>query len=257
MELTKPFRGTIIAAILAVALLGAYLVLRPAAAGKDTSLERVRDQGELIIGLDPSYPPFEVINGEGQLDGFDVDLSREIARRLGVKARFVPIDFGGLFDALLVGKFDLILGGVSPFPEYERTVAFSAPYFDAGLVLLLQPGATGSVVGIETGSDADLSLPMLRTTLPENQFAQFDDQGEIRQRLAQGTLRGAIVDAVTGTEWSRQIPGLQLRPGRLTSQPFVLGLRKNDQELRQAIDEILAALRANGEIDALVKKWLK
>lgn len=210
-----------------------------------------------MVGLDPSYPPFEVVNGAGQFDGFDVELLEGIARRLGVTAQFVPIDFGSIFDALLVGKVDVIVGGISPYPEDDQTVAYSAAYFDAGLVLLLDPTASGQSVGIETGSDADLSLPTLRADLPAYRFEQFDDQEEIQQRLRQKTLRGAVVDAVTGTEWARQIPGLRLRSARLTNQPLVIGLRKDDNALRTAINTALAAMQGDGEIDTLSEKWLQ
>ena len=66
----------------------------------------------MTVGLDPSYAPFEVVDGQGNLDGFDVDLTRAVAERLGVKASLVSIDFGGIYDALEVGKFDVIILGL-------------------------------------------------------------------------------------------------------------------------------------------------
>src|SRR6266849_3058971 len=110
-------------------LVGAILVLRSARAS-DLSLSRVKRAGFVVVGLDPSYPPFEVVNGEGQLDGYDVELSRELARRLGVHARLVAIDFGGIYDALDVGKFDVIVGGVTPLPGDDQNVRYTHPYYD-------------------------------------------------------------------------------------------------------------------------------
>src|SRR5579859_1532277 len=80
----------------------------------DRSLEKVRQAGVMVVGLDPSYPPFESIGADGKLVGFDVELTRAIATRLELKASLVTMDFGGIFDALEVGKVDLIIGGVSP-----------------------------------------------------------------------------------------------------------------------------------------------
>ncbi|HEX5418301.1 MAG TPA: ABC transporter substrate-binding protein [Chloroflexota bacterium] len=244
--------------VLIIGVAGAtYLIRGRAKIGPDGSLERVTKRGTLIVGLDPSYAPFEVVNGQGQLDGYDVELSRELARRLGVKAQFVTVDFGSLFDTLTVDKVDTIVGGVSPFPEYAKTTTYSDPYFDAGQILVIQPAAPGSLLGIESGSDADLAQDELRKALPSYTFQQFDDQDQMRQQLADKKLRAAIVDAVTGTEWSRQIPGLQLRPARLTNTPFVYAFRRNDNLLRVTVDKALAAMARDGFIAQLNEKWLK
>src|SRR5438128_1557944 len=116
-------------------LAGVALLLIPQTV-VDLSHVRVQRAGELVVGLDPSYPPFEVVNGQGQVDGYDVDLTRELARRLGVQARLVAIDFGGIYDALDVEKCDVIVGGVAPLPEYDTAVYYTQPYYDDGLVVV-------------------------------------------------------------------------------------------------------------------------
>ena len=211
----------------------------------------------LIVGLDPSYPPFEVVNGQGQLDGYDVELADELARRLGVKARLVSIDFGGIYDALEVGKLDVILGGVSPDPEYQDRIVYSRPYFDDGQVLVMSRDAAGSTIGIESGSDADLALDHVRAQLTAYQFAQFDDQDEIRAAMGRQSVRGAIVDAVTATMWARQIPGVVVQPPRLTSVPYVVAARRGDQKLLAAVDDALQAMIDDGLTGRLGQKWLQ
>lgn len=250
--------GIIALAVVVISLIAAvYLVRGGSYTVHDTSLERVTERGALLVGLDPSYAPFEVVNGQGQLDGYDVELSRELARRLGVKAQFVTMDFGSLFDALDVDKVDTIVGGVSPFPEYAKTTNYSKAYFDAGQVLVVQPAAPGTTLGIESGSDADLAQDDLKKALASYTFQQFDDQDQMRQLLADKKLHAAVVDAVTGTEWSRQIPGLELQTRRLTSTPFVYGFRHNDNVLRVAVDNALAGMARDGFIARLGTKWLK
>jgi polar amino acid transport system substrate-binding protein len=223
----------------------------------DLSLQRVQDAGVLIVGLDPSYPPFEVVNGQGQLDGYDVELANELARRLGVKARLVSIDFGGIVDALTVGKLDVILGGVSPDAEYLDRIAYSQPYYDDGQVLVLSREATGNTIGVESGSDADLALDQLRPQLTAYQFAQYDDQDRIRAALGRQEVRGAIVDAVTAAAWAGQIPGVVVEPRRLTSVPYTVAARRGDRKLLAAVDEALRATIGDGINGRLGQKWLK
>jgi polar amino acid transport system substrate-binding protein len=245
------------ALLVVLALIGfvVYELTRPPA--PDLSLQRVLDAGELVVGIDPSYPPFEVVNGNGDLDGFDVDFAREVGRRLGVNVRFVAVDFGSIFDALEVRKFDAIIGGVSPLPEYQKQIAWSRTYFDDGLVLVVSDRASGNVVGIESGSDADLDLDHLRATLKDYRFQQFDDQDQIRESLGKGLLRGTVVDAATGIVWSRQVAGLGVVPTRLTSAPYVVATRTDEGALLQAISRQIEVLRGSGYVTSLEQKWLK
>jgi len=245
--------------VLAIAIGGVVAVLhaRRPVSGPDRSLQRVEKAGVLVVGLDPSYPPFENVDKQGHLVGLDVDLARELAQRIGVRAEFVSIDFGSIIDALEVGKFDIILGGVGPFPEYSKQLSYTTPYFDDGLVLIRNPRATSTVVGIESGSDADMDQEVLRPKLSGYQFQQFDDQDQIRAELAQAKIAGAIVDAVTADQWAAAVPGLVVDPTRLVSSPFVIAMRKQDQALFTVLDSELKAMLIRHDLNALEQHWLR
>src|SRR5438876_2475683 len=114
---------------------------RPAAAGNALAL--IRQRGEVVIGTDATYPPFEEKVGDG-FRGFDIDLGNAIARELGsgVKARWVNISFDGIFAALLSTKFDLIISGVTITPERQKQMAFSDPYYHSGQIIAVRKGDT-------------------------------------------------------------------------------------------------------------------
>lgn len=239
---------------LIVVALAWYVRGRPSSA--DLSLERVRQAGVLVVGVDPSYPPFEADDGHGHLVGFDIDLATEVAHQMGVEVRFVTIDFGSIVDALEVGQFDAIIGGVSPFPEYARELAYSNPYFDDGLVLVTHRSAASMLLGVESGSDADLNQQQLRAALPGYQWQQFDDQDEIHLALTRGQIGAAIVDAVTASRWVQGSSVLVARPSHLTSAPFVIAVRRSDQKLLAALNARIDALRTSGEVSRLEQRWL-
>lgn len=242
---------------LIVILLVALRSVRAQPGARDLSLKRVRQAHQLVVGLDPSYPPFEVVNGKGQLDGFDVELARELGRRLDVDVRFVAVDFGGIYDALEAHQFDVVIGGITPAPEYLKILDFSRPYYDDGLVLVLNRQAKSHDIGIESGSDADLALDQLTPGLTRYRIQHFDDQDQIRARLSEGQVRGTIVDAATGAAWARQIPNVVVQPTRLTSNPYVIAARRDDASLLRAIDGALAQLDRSGDVARLEAKWLK
>src|SRR5438067_7119991 len=109
----------------------------PAAAGNALAL--IRQRGEVVIGTDATYPPFEEKVGDG-FQGFDIDLGNAIARELGpgVKARWVNISFDGIFAALLSGKFDMVMSGVTITAERQKQMAFSDPYYNSGQIIAVR-----------------------------------------------------------------------------------------------------------------------
>jgi ABC-type amino acid transport substrate-binding protein len=242
----------VVAVTLALAILLSRITTPP-----DRSLDRVQQSGDLVIGVDPSYPPFEVVNGAGQLAGFDIEMLTELATRLGVKARFVSIDFGGIYDALGVAKFDLIVGGVSPSSDNDLQLGYTRSYYDDGLVLVAGSAALGTVLGIESGADADLDLPQLRDKLSGYTFRHFDDQDQIRLALEGQLLRGAIVDRVTASQWVEATPSLTISSAGLTSVPYVIVGRRGDQKLIEAVDRTLKTMLDDGFIAALDRKWIQ
>jgi polar amino acid transport system substrate-binding protein len=257
-----PFRpgrlSTISLLVVALALIaaGVYLVLN-AQPPRDLSLERVRKAGVLLVGLDPSYPPFEVVDGQGNLAGYDVDLTRELTRRMGVRPQPVAIDFGGIFDALQVGRIDVIIGGVSPDPDSQPLVRYTSAYFDDGLVTIVNRDAPGSTYGIESGSDADIQLDRLAPLLPGATFQHFDDQDQIHDAAIAEKLHGAIVDAVTARVWAAQSPKLTVGTMMLSSTPFVIAGRSSDKALLDEVDRVLRSMVADGFVAKLDVTWLK
>jgi len=104
----------------------------------DKTLERVRATGELRVGLDASFPPFESLDAEGNVLGFDADLAHAIAARLGAEPVFVNVGFDGLYDALWAGRVDVIISGLPYDPRRTQDVNYSTPYFNAGQVLVVR-----------------------------------------------------------------------------------------------------------------------
>src|ERR1041384_7614832 len=91
------------------------LMLFPSPASAQ-ALDRVHQSGELRVGTDATYPPFETAEG-GQFTGFDIDLATAIARELGVRVRFINSGFDGIFPALQNGSFDMVISSVTITPE--------------------------------------------------------------------------------------------------------------------------------------------
>ncbi|MBC7261888.1 MAG: transporter substrate-binding domain-containing protein, partial [Chloroflexi bacterium] len=131
----------------------------------DPTWEQIQKSSVVRVGMDATYPPFEVQDEAGHFYGYDVDLAEELARRWGVRAEFINIHFDGLYDALLTGKCDLLVSALPYDETLTEDVLYSPSYFNAGLLLAVHEGErriggvnslAGKEVGVELGSAAHL-----------------------------------------------------------------------------------------------------
>ena len=139
-----------------------------------TGLAEIRRRGTLRVGLDASFPPFETVDAAGNIIGLDADIARAIAADLGVRAEFVNIGFDGLYDALKIGRVDVVISGLPIDPLRTRDVAYSTPYFNAGQMLVTTRAdvqsvadVAGKTVAVEWGSMAELAARKLKESAPD------------------------------------------------------------------------------------------
>lgn len=260
-------KGSLLGSVGLLLLVGALWALAGCAPPPpERSLERVRQSGELVVGLDPTYPPFEVVDGAGELVGYDVDLAREIASRLGVVPRFVAVDVGGIHDGLLARKFDAIVSSVPPYPELSKQIAFSRPYFNAGQVLVVRDDesrferiedvATGSVA-VETASTADLEMRGISARLPDLAVRRVSSPALALDEVRAGRVDAALVDAISAYEYVARTGGVKIVGSPITVEPYVVCTRKVDVGLSEEIDRIIGELELDGTLGQLQRRWVE
>jgi polar amino acid transport system substrate-binding protein len=245
-------------------LAGAGVVLLLRGSGDDGSLERVQATGELRVGLDASFPPFESLDADGQVIGYDADLGEAIAARLGARPVFVNIGFDGLYDALLARRVDILISGLPYDPRRTQDVHYSEPYFSAGQVLVLRAdeavitgsaALTGRIVAVEWGSLADMEARRWSQSTEGMRTLPQPTAREALQALAAGQADAAIVDAVSAHQFMGEQPGVVRIAETLTDEPFVVATRLQSPRLAAAVDEALEELRQSGLLDSLRSRW--
>ena len=104
---------------------------------KKSTIEQILKRGELRVGFESGYVPFEMTNKKGEFIGFDMDFARRLAKAMGVK--FVPLNtaWDGIIPALMTGKFDIIMGGMTITQERNLKVNFAEPYIVVGQTILI------------------------------------------------------------------------------------------------------------------------
>ena len=95
----------------------------------DLSVERVQKKGELVVGLDDTFAPMGFRDEKGEIIGFDIDLAKEVGKRMGVKVKFLPCDWDGIILSLNSKKIDVVWNGMTITEKRKEQINFSKPYF--------------------------------------------------------------------------------------------------------------------------------
>lgn len=273
-RLTAPWRWmhlnrrTAVAALLvplALAALALVLLTRPGApfGPVDLTWHRIQANRDLYVGLDPSYPPFAEWTPE-RIEGIEADIAREIARRLNVEPQLLIMGYDGLYDALYTGYVDFVIAGLRPSAAHDEWVYYSAPYFDAGQVLVSPANApvermadlAGKTVAVELASAGDVAARRWSRRLDALHVMRMMMPEEALQAVANGAADAALIDTVSARLHLDVYPGLTLAPQTTVPEPYVIAMREDNYRLTEAVESILRDMKADGTLDAIIARWL-
>jgi len=237
----------------------AILAVRSPAHAQNT-LETVRQKGVLVAGSSAEYPPFEYV-ADGKLVGYDVDMADEITRRMGVKVAWEKIDFKGIVAALTAKRVDVLITALTWTPERAERIAFSDPYFDAGIGAITPQSSaiakvedlTGRRVGVQLGSSGE-------------RYVREAVGSKVGQLLTYDSITLAINDLKNGRVDAVVNPLPVLRYAVRNDAGFrytavwdtrVVGIntRLDDKELLAEINRHLRDLKSEGFLAKLETKW--
>jgi polar amino acid transport system substrate-binding protein len=253
-------------ALAALLLTAAGLATRAVLVGRDPTWERIRQSGVWRVGMDPSFPPFESLDGAtGKPVGLDVDLATAIAERWGVRAEIVGVGFDELIDAVSAYRVDSAISALPVLEHRTREVAFSAPYVEAGVLLVTSrenaiaksDDLAGKRISAEWGSAGDAQARALQRRLGGNLTLVLRESSDrALQALLDGQADAAAVDAVSLALFAAGKERLVTVGEPLQSEPYVVVVSVHAPKLRAAVDEALAQLAADGTLDAIKARWL-
>lgn len=173
----------------------------------DNSLDKIREKGKFVVGLDDTFAPMGFRDEEGNLVGFDIDLARVTAERMGVEVEFKPVDWDGVILSLRSGMIDVIWNGLTITEERAKQINFTDPYMNNRQVIVVQMNSpiqtkadlAGKVVGLQMGSSSVNALysdPELVQSLKD--IRQYATNAEALMDLQIGRLDAVVVDEMHG-----------------------------------------------------------
>lgn len=237
----------------AVALgLASAVAAVPAARAADT----------LKVGANVGNVPWEFQDAKGETVGFEVDLVREIAKRLGDDVTFVNIPFTGLFAAVQSGQIDAAVSSITITPKRLASVSFAQPYYDSdqSLTVMAKSGIAnlkdmaGKIVGVDTGSTGDIYATAHQAEDKFSDIRRFEGLAPAMLDLAAGRIDGYISDIPALQYYVKDKPAYKVVERIPTGERYSIMFAKNSP-LVGKVDAVLTTLKSEGFIAKLHEKW--
>ena len=222
-------------------------------------------ENEFVLGLDDSFPPMGFRDDNNEIVGYDIDLAKEVASRLGLNFRVQPIDWKAKEQELNTGKIDCIWNGLSITPERLEQLSFTKPYLNNAQVVIVRADSgintladlTGKILGVQAGSsaaDAIDSTPNFKENL--KLIVDFNDNIMALNDLEIGGLDGVAMDSVVA-EYSLKVTGkpFVILSESLAPEQYGIAFKKDNTELRDKVQNALNEMAADGTVAKISEKW--
>jgi histidine transport system substrate-binding protein len=223
------------------------------------------------IGTDPTYAPFESKNAQGELVGFDIDLAKELCKRIEANCTFVENPLDALIPSLKAKKIDVIMSSLSITEKRQQEIAFTDKLYAADSRLVVAKGSPiqptleslkGKRVGVLQGTTQE-TYGNVHWAPKGIEIVSYQGQDSIYADLTAGRIDAAFQDEVAASEgFLKQPAGKEFAfagPSVKNKQYFGdgtgIGMRKDDTELKAAFDKALAEMRKDGTYDKFAKKY--
>ncbi len=253
--------------ILMISLMIFSLTACQKSTGGDNSLQYIKDNGKLIVGLDDTFAPMGFTDDNGDIIGFDVDLARAVSAKLGVELVLQPVEWEAKEQELATKNIDCIWNGLSLTPEREKNMTMSKSYMSNDISLVVKSDSTiadladmaGLRLAVQGGSSAEEALnaddnkEFLDSLGQVNPFDKYDTA---LMDMETGNSDAVLMDTVMANYMITTLgKNFKVLDASLMPDAYAVGFRKGDIELCTAVEKALSELKADGTVEEISTKW--
>lgn len=244
-------------------LLAITMLLSLAACNKGdagSSLDRIKNNGKVVMATNAEFEPFEYQEGN-EIVGIDVEISKKIAEKLGVKLEITNTSFDSLPMELQTGKCDFVAAGMSYDEDKAKNISFSDPYFDAGQSIIVLKDSdikgpddlNGKKVGVQLGTTGD---KYCTEELKDVEVNRMNKAVDAVTDLINGKIDAVVVDDFPAQKLvdknSDKIIKLEKA---LTVEQYHIAVPKDDEEMLKVVNEVLKEMKDSGELDKIIDQY--
>ena len=233
-----------------------------------STLEKIIKKGELRVGFEAGYMPFEMTDQKGRFVGFDIDITKEMAKAMGVK--FVPVNtaWDGIIPSLITDKFDIIASGMTVTQERNLKVSFADPYIIVGQTILLNKKHEGVVksfkdlnnskyiVTSKLGTTGEMAV---KRKIPKCTYKSFETETEGALEVVNGKADAFVYDLPYCVVFmANQGEGKVIFLDEpFTFEPLAWAINKGDPDFMNFLNNFLRQLKNDGRYDKIYDKWIR
>lgn len=221
--------------------------------------------GEVVVGTNAEFMPFEFTDDQNNIIGYDIDVMMAVAKAGGFQARMHNQSFDTLIEGLESGKLDAVISGMTITDARRLKVDFSEPYYNAAQVIVVQNKTKGitkiedikdKLVGVQLGTTG---AGMAEEVMGENSpnLKQFRKYNEVFTELNLGRIDAIVVDLPVAQAYVKKLSGINISSAPMSEEEYGIGVKKGNSELLAKINAGLKKIRESGEYDEITAKWFQ
>ncbi|GAB6056990.1 transporter substrate-binding domain-containing protein [Desulfonatronum parangueonense] len=234
---------------------------------RESALTRIMERGALRVGFD-TFVPWAMQDKTGEFIGFEIDVARRFAEDLGVRIELVPTAWRGIIPALMTGKFDLLIGGMSIRADRAQQVYFSMPYYYTGQSLVAHREKAAGFTTLEDFNNSDVIIVArtgttaqraAETLFPNAQRKYFEKEPQAVQELLMGRAHALIGNAPLPSQEAIKNPERLFQPitENLTREPVGIAMRKGDPDMLNYVNSWIFQITGEGWIQERYTYWFE
>lgn len=250
--------------LVAVVMLSIFAMT--ACSGSDSEadlLAQIKERGEITIAMEGTWAPWTYHNENDELVGYDVEVGKAIAEKLGVEANFIEGEWEGLLAGLSAGRYDIMINGVDVDPEREKAYDFSIPYaYNRTAVITVGDNSDIQTLDDLQGKNTANTISSTYAQIAESYGANVtgvDDLNQTFELLLSGRIDATLNAEVTYYDYMKAHPEANLKIAVLTDEAnkIAIPMRKADETtaLREAVNDALEELKEEGVLSDLSVKY--
>lgn len=218
------------------------------------------------FATEASYPPFEFVDANNQIQGFDIDLANALCKEMQANCTFSNQAFDSLIPGLKFRRFEAVIAGMDITPERQQQVSFTQPYYDNSAQFIAQKGKvadiaalTGKRVGVQNGTTHQKYLMEKHSDI---KTVPYDSYQNAVLDLKNGRLDAVFGDTAVVNEWLKQNDTLATVGQKVTDKGYFgiglgIAVRQNNDELLKKFDTALNKIKQDGTYETIYKKWFQ
>ena len=222
---------------------------------------------KVVVGTNAEFPPFEYVDDNGQPDGFDIALIKEIGNRAGFEVEIKNMDFDALLMSMSTGGIDMVIAGMTADEERKKQVDFSDGYFQSGQVMIVKKDnneiktfddLSSKKVAVQQGTTGDLSVTEgdEKCVVDGVEVKRMNKGADAVVDLINGGVEAVVIDALPAEQFVNAHPDdIKVVVDEAVVEEYAIAMPKGQETLKEAVNKALAEVKEDGTLDKLAEQY--